>query len=177
MCTCTGWPFSLWRTFCCLQNKSSAWAWLGQASPKRNFCFEVNRTFVTSWMVTLYMWTIYCNCHFFFNSTNHIENYWGHCKRKLKAMVGVSETTLRSHINEFCWRHRNGRDGREVFTNIIRDIRARYNVNRSSHRKLLSFYFLTNSISQIDNWCGSCKKESITANNLSTNMSAHDRWH
>ena len=62
-------------------------------------------------------------------STNHVENWWGHCKRKLKAMVGVSESTLRSHIDEFCWRYQNGRDGPEVFNNIIRDISTRYRVN------------------------------------------------
>ena len=57
----------------------------------------------------------------------------------------MSETTLRSHINEFCWRHRNGRDGPEVFANIIRDIAARYRVNRFT------------SIKAISKWCSILK--------------------
>ena len=51
----TGWPFHLFKTSCWLQNKSSVLARPGQVRPKRNFCFEVNRRFWTSGMVTLYI--------------------------------------------------------------------------------------------------------------------------
>ena len=60
--------------------------------------------------------------------TNRIENFWCHAKRKLKTMAGVQDTTLKSHLSEFMYRHRNGQDGTPIFNALIRDIVARYPV-------------------------------------------------
>ena len=53
----TGWQFHLFKTSSWLQNKSSVLAWPGQegqARLKRNLCFEVNKRFWTSGILTLY---------------------------------------------------------------------------------------------------------------------------
>ena len=51
-----GYNRAMCKTSPWLQNKSSAvaWAWPGLVRQKRNFCFEVNGRFSTSWIVALY---------------------------------------------------------------------------------------------------------------------------
>ena len=60
--------------------------------------------------------------------TNHVENFWMNLKRKLKTMQGVQNSQLKSHLNEFVWRHRNGGDGANAFNQITRHIAACYPV-------------------------------------------------
>ena len=50
-------------------------------------------------------------------------------ERKLKSMAGVQNSTLRSHLSEFMYRHRNGGAGTQIFDALIRDIAARYPVH------------------------------------------------
>ena len=77
----TGWPFSLCKTSGLLQNIGSTLAWPALTRPKRNFCLEVNRRFYTSWMVTLYSYSI---LHFQFWECNlmsacRVQGDTSHC--------------------------------------------------------------------------------------------------
>ena len=76
----TNLPLTSKQKFCfCL-------AWPGQARPKRNFCFEVNGRFPTTWCVTLYIlmyifllrdWNVTCQLITFVKSAwlHHIFYY------------------------------------------------------------------------------------------------------
>ena len=47
----------------------------------------------------------------------------------MKNMQGMASTTLRSHMAEFMYRHRNGGEGTEIFDSIIRHIAEYFPVN------------------------------------------------
>ena len=47
----------------------------------------------------------------------------------MKSMKGVASSTLRSHVDEFVYRHRNGGQGERIFDAMIRHIAAYYPVN------------------------------------------------
>lgn len=51
--------------------------------------------------------------------TNNIECYWKNCKKKFKHMLGVHNTQLSSHLDEFMWRQIHGQCHQEALTNII----------------------------------------------------------
>ena len=58
--------------------------------------------------------------------TQHVESYWNRVKAKLKRMKGCHADQLPSYLDEFLWRERYGKGGREAWNNIIRDIATQY---------------------------------------------------
>ena len=47
-------------------------------------------------------------------------------KHKIKTMKGVLGDKIPEYLDEFMWRDRHGRDPKEAFDNICRDIAERY---------------------------------------------------
>ena len=41
--------------------------------------------------------------------TNLVECYWKNCKRRFKSMLGVQNTMLPGHLDEFLWREKYGK--------------------------------------------------------------------
>lgn len=58
--------------------------------------------------------------------TTCLQNFWCQTKRRLKSMQGVANSTLKGHLHEFIWRHRNHQDGHLAFNAFIRHISERY---------------------------------------------------
>ena len=51
--------------------------------------------------------------------TNRVECYWKNAKRRFKAMLGVHNSMLPSHLDEFMWREIHGKDPTTCFNNFI----------------------------------------------------------
>ena len=60
--------------------------------------------------------------------TQNIENLWRNLKQNFKRMLGVHETMLESHIDEFLWRQQFGKTPSDAFVNILSDIADWYSV-------------------------------------------------
>ena len=60
--------------------------------------------------------------------TQNIESYWNRVKTKIKRMRGCHEQQLASYLDEYMYRERYGRSGKELFDHIITDISIQYPV-------------------------------------------------
>ena len=60
--------------------------------------------------------------------TQHVESYWNRVKVKLKRMKGCHLHQLPGYLDEFMWRERHGKTGKEAFSSILRDIAQQYPV-------------------------------------------------
>ena len=58
--------------------------------------------------------------------TQHVESYWNRVKVKLKHMRGCHLRQLPGYLDEFMWRERYGKTGKEAFTAILQDISTQY---------------------------------------------------
>ena len=60
--------------------------------------------------------------------TQHVESYWNRVTVKLKRMKGCHLRQLPGYLDEFMWRERHGKTGKEAFSSILRDIAQQYPV-------------------------------------------------
>ena len=60
--------------------------------------------------------------------TQHVESYWNRVKVKLKRMRGCHLRQLPGYLDEFMWRERHGKTGKEAFTTILQNIAQQYPV-------------------------------------------------
>ena len=60
--------------------------------------------------------------------TQHVESYWNRVKVKLKRMRGCHLQQLPGYLDEYMWRERHGKSGREAFASIIHNISQPYPV-------------------------------------------------
>ena len=54
--------------------------------------------------------------------TNTVECYWKNCNRGFKCMLGVHQTQLASHFDEFMWRELHRKTHQEALQNIIQHL-------------------------------------------------------
>ena len=60
--------------------------------------------------------------------TQHVESYWNRVKVKLKRMRGCHLRQLPGYLDEFMWRERHGKTGKEAFATITQNIAQQYPV-------------------------------------------------
>lgn len=58
--------------------------------------------------------------------TQHVESYWNRVKVKLKHMRGCHLHQLPGCLDEFMWKERYSKTGKEAFTAILHDIAQQY---------------------------------------------------
>ena len=56
--------------------------------------------------------------------TNHVECYWKNAKKRFKAMCGVQNSTLDSHLDEFLWRQIHGSTPQTTLDTLLAHIAA-----------------------------------------------------
>ena len=50
--------------------------------------------------------------------TQHIESYWSRAKSKIKKIHGTTDNHLPEYLDEYMWRERYGRTGKEAYESI-----------------------------------------------------------
>ncbi|RUS85680.1 hypothetical protein EGW08_006556 [Elysia chlorotica] len=60
--------------------------------------------------------------------TNTVECYWKNAKKRFKSMIGVHNSQLGSHLDEFMWREIHGKSHQEALQNMILHISQWYPV-------------------------------------------------
>lgn len=58
--------------------------------------------------------------------TQHVESYWSRAKAKLKRMHGTTDEHLAQYLDEFMWRERFGKTGKEAYESMITHIKESY---------------------------------------------------
>jgi hypothetical protein len=58
--------------------------------------------------------------------TNNVEAFWQRCKRRFKRMYGTSRTLLASHVDEFLWQDRFGKNFSDRWENTLRMLKEHY---------------------------------------------------